>query len=145
MHAEMPFYRDDPYEADRVRDLAASRVAIGGLFVADSWITTNDSGCAFSAAIAPIGMAGCLVAPHFATGIMMAIDIAVYVVPKHRGGMTAIRLIRALEGWARDQGARRFTMAPSSGLRAKRTERLYARLGYMPVGLILEKDLTRGP
>ncbi len=72
-----------------------------------------------------IGMIGLMITPHLFSGVLTAGELAFYVHPAHRG-MTGIRLLRAAEAWASEQGAQSISMiAPTEAV-----GQLYARLGY---------------
>lgn len=64
-----------------------------------------------------------------------------YVAPEHRGGRSALLLIRAFEAWGKEHGAARAVISTESGINAPRTERLYLHMGYGPLGGQFGKDL----
>lgn len=71
-----------------------------------------------------------------------AYEQLLYIRPEHRGGMLAVRLIRAWEALARARGAAVCNVGASSGMAEDRTRELYQRLGYSYHGQSLKKDLT---
>lgn len=71
-----------------------------------------------------------------------AYEQLLYIHPVYRGGMLAVRLIRAWEALARARGAEVSNVGASSGMAEDRTKELYARLGYTFAGPSLKKDLT---
>jgi GNAT superfamily N-acetyltransferase len=74
-----------------------------------------------------VGMIGLHCAPHFLSLEMMAGEVFWWVDPSRRGH--GLRLLRAAEAWARDQGAVSLQLiAPD-----ERVERLYERLGYRAI------------
>lgn len=58
--------------------------------------------------------------------------IALAVDPAHRGKGGATRIVRRLEGWARDKGARSMTV--NSGSQRKHAHRWYEKRGYQRTG-----------
>lgn len=68
-------------------------------------------------------------------------DMVVYVVPEHRGGSIALRMIRMLEAWARERGAEGVLLGQSTGIGdTDRVRRFYERLGYRVTGCNLLKE-----
>ncbi len=72
---------------------------------------------------------------------LQAVEQLLYVHPAHRGGMLAVRLIKAFEALARDRGAAWIDVGATSGMEEERTRDLYVRLGYEPKGQSLRKKL----
>jgi GNAT superfamily N-acetyltransferase len=62
-------------------------------------------------------------------------DLAFYVAPEWRGGITAVLLLRAFEAWARGEAEAKF-IAPGISTRIdhERVRDLYLKLGYRPFG-----------
>jgi GNAT superfamily N-acetyltransferase len=74
-----------------------------------------------------VGMIALLVAPHPFSGERTAFEVVWWVTPAARG--LGVRLLRAAEQWARDQGTVAMQMvAPNARVGA-----FYARVGYVPV------------
>jgi GNAT superfamily N-acetyltransferase len=71
---------------------------------------------------------------------LVAGDYIWYVVPESRGGMTGIRLMRMFESWARGVGAVRISTGATSGINTERASMLMERLGFSPVGVIMQKE-----
>lgn len=89
-------------------------------------------------------LVGCLIGlaiyyPYSNT--LVAGDYLWYVVPEHRGGMVGVRLMKMFESWARDVGAVHICTGATSGIRSDRGLALLERLGFSPVGTIVQKDL----
>lgn len=74
-----------------------------------------------------VGMIGLHCAPHFFSGEPVAGEVFWWVDPEHRGG--GLRLLKAAEQWAREQGATVLQMIAPDG----RVEQLYERLGYRAI------------
>ena len=78
-----------------------------------------------------IGMAGALAYPHyFNADSKTAQELFWWVRPESRGGSAGVRLLQALEAWAKGQGCTTMTMVclPIDSP----AERVYQRVGYRP-------------
>lgn len=64
-------------------------------------------------------------------------ELALYVEPEYRGGMTAIRLIKQYVKWAKERGAVMIEAGVSTELKSERTARLYEICGFRIVGPVL--------
>lgn len=60
---------------------------------------------------------------------LVAQDLAIFMEPRHRGGMAAARLIGAFVEWATEQGAVTTELGINTGVEVERTALLYGRLG----------------
>ena len=70
-----------------------------------------------------------------------ATEQLLYIDPDARGGMLAVRLIRAFESLARERGAMHLHVGATTRMAEDRTRELYIRLGYEPTGQSLRKKL----
>ena len=61
---------------------------------------------------------------------LVASDQILYVVPRSRGTLAAVRLIEAFRRWARDRGAREIVLGIMTGVDTRRTGELFERLGF---------------
>jgi GNAT superfamily N-acetyltransferase len=68
-------------------------------------------------------------------------DLLVWVAPSHRGGSTAVRIIRAIETWALEHGVDDLYLSQSTGIEVERTAEFYQRLGYTLSGFISHKRM----
>jgi GNAT superfamily N-acetyltransferase len=75
-----------------------------------------------------------LVTEHFFADMVYATFMTLYVEPEYRGGFGALRLIRSFEAEAASRGANEILVGNSSGINAMRVARLFAALGYQPIG-----------
>ena len=57
-------------------------------------------------------------------------DLALYVTPEERGGSAAMRLVKAYERWAKEQGAREIHIGTATNVNPDRIRKLFSRLGY---------------
>lgn len=120
MHEESPRYRGMTFsekKAIAMIDNYASWFSTGGAFVAEL-----DG--------QRIGMIAGAVTEHFFTEDKFATDFVVYVKPEHRGSSAAVRLIKAFEEWATEQGVKEICLGVSTEVDPERTVCLYERLGY---------------
>lgn len=72
---------------------------------------------------------------------IIATDVAFYVLPEHRGSLTAFRLIKKYESWAKKNGAKHIELGVSSGVVHEKTLSLYAFLGYRPLSVTYTKEV----
>lgn len=85
-------------------------------------------------------MAGCLVQPAFSRDFM-ACDYMLYVVPKCRGGMTAIRLVRDYIKWAKEGGAKLITVGVTAGIDNDFAVKFYEALGFKQTGNLMMMEV----
>ena len=130
MYAESA-YAFLPYDRDKVR----------GLIV--DYIEDSVTRCGLVAEVdgVIVGMiGGCLVDYYFCNETLVS-DEVLFVRPDRRGGVTAMRLIRGLQEWARGRGARELCLGISTNVGVEATGKLYERLGFTRVGGIYKKIL----
>lgn len=72
----------------------------------------------------------------YAPKVLVARDLLVWVAPEHRGGSTFIRMIRAMEAWARNVGITKLYLSQSTGIEVDKTAQLYEKLGYSVSGFL---------
>lgn len=104
-----------PYSFDKCKNLASILVDTGVAVVA------GDSGFLLM-----------VVAPHpFSANFTVASEIAFYLKPESRGGLTAVKMIKLAEKAAKDMGVNQFAMF-SLSTSPKGISSLYERLGLLP-------------
>lgn len=93
MHAESPRFRALPWDADKVRRLIAHLIE-------------SDDGLAIVAEQggAVIGGFMGMAFDHWCTDARASTDLALFVHPEHRGGLTGARLLRVYARWAKGRG-----------------------------------------
>lgn len=74
------------------------------------------------------GVAG-FVAPQWFSDELTATEFGVFMLPEHRGGMTAARLVRAYVHWAKAKGVAHPQLGISTGVRPDETVELYKAIG----------------
>jgi GNAT superfamily N-acetyltransferase len=126
---------------------AASGVSAALPFDGESAVATamhlmSDDGALFVAEQGArlVGMAGALKYPHYMNlGCTVAQELFWWVEPDARGGMSGVRLLMALEEWARAEGCKALTMiclpidSPAEGI--------YSRFGYRALEKSFVKEL----
>jgi len=135
LHAESPEYRGQPFLQEKTRRSLA--MAIGPLLgrSVNHTVVAEQDGVI-------VGMLAGYVTESFFCDVLFASDYVFYVSPAARGRMTAARLVRAFEAWARERGAAKVVPSISSGLEMDRTYRFYIALGYKPAGMMLSKEIA---
>lgn len=73
---------------------------------------------------------------HFFGFDLASYDLALFLEPEHRGGITAARLIKAYIDQAREKGAAEIVVANSTGIAKERTAQLFARAGFSHDGYV---------
>lgn len=68
-------------------------------------------------------------------------DIGFYVLPDFRGTSAAIKLIKALENWAKENGITDISIGQTTAVEMEKTQQFYNKLGYKTVGYNTIKHL----
>lgn len=68
-------------------------------------------------------------------------DLGFYVLPEYRGCSAAVKLIRKLEGWAKDMNVDDIYIGQTTKVNIDKTKQFYERLGYQTVGFNTVKNL----
>ena len=89
-----------------------------------------------------IGFCCGYVAPHFFGNELTSGDLAIYVVPEHRGGTIGARLVKKYTAWCEAQGVREPLLGVSAGITPDRTGQLYERLGYTEKYTVYKKPIS---
>lgn len=71
----------------------------------------------------------------------VAYEYGVYVMPEHRGGTGAARMIRAFGAWAVERGARIVDLGISTEITEERTGAFYERLGFRRAGSLYSMEV----
>lgn len=129
MHAESPRFREQPFSRVKVAQTLVGLIqGRGVVFVArrDGQIVG--------------GMAGG-VAPNWFNDELQGFELAVFLAPEARHGLTAMRLVRAFFLWCRARGARHVRMGITTGVHTDSTARFYRALGMQDAGVFFDMDL----
>jgi len=68
-------------------------------------------------------------------------DLLIWIAPAWRGSSLGIRLIRAVEDWAKANEITDLFLSQSTGIEVERTAGFYSRLGYTVSGFISHKRI----
>lgn len=119
MHRESPRYRSMQFDSEKVRKLSANLIG-------------SDTAAVFVAQAASevVGMAAIVAGQRWFGPDFYLTDLVVYVRPEHRGNGAFVRLVLAIEGWARLKGITQIDLGVSTGVDPERAVRAYERLGY---------------
>jgi GNAT superfamily N-acetyltransferase len=118
MHAESPRYSLLRFSADKVAGVFRRLIDSpdGLLMVAEN-----------SGEI--VGGMAAMVTPHWFSDDLVSSDIGLFMLPRHRGGMTAVRLMRSYIEWAKFKGALQIQAGISTGVQVEEAAALYRRMG----------------
>jgi GNAT superfamily N-acetyltransferase len=126
----------------RLESPVYSRVANDPEWVTDNLTRLIEAGAMLGVVSPDKGfMLGSITGTWFDATIQ-AYEQLLYVYPNHRGGIIAVRLIRAFENLARERGATCIHVGASTGMNDARTLELYAALGYQAQTASMKKELT---
>ncbi len=75
------------------------------------------------------------------SSVKMAQEMCFFIVEGHRGGSTAVRMVRHAEHLAKDAGAKFFTMALEQSHSPQGTEKFYERLGFTRSEVMVMKEV----
>ena len=82
----------------------------------------------------PIGFISAIYFAFFFSDYERASDLGFYVRPSHRGSSAALRLLRAIEEWAKSMGAKEIFLGHSVGGKVDEMKSFYIRNGYQVGG-----------
>ncbi len=88
-----------------------------------------------------IGSIGGAVLPYFFSTRKKVGDLGFYVEPEYRGSRAAIKLVHALESWAKEMEVEDVYLGQTTGVEVDKTRDFYERLGYKVVGVNTIKHL----
>lgn len=71
---------------------------------------------------------------HYFSDDVVASDIALFILPEHRGGLTAFRLIKAFCAWAKFRGAAMTFIGTTTGVNPEKTAKLFELCDFAPAG-----------
>lgn len=74
------------------------------------------------------GLGGAISEGWFTTDLI-ASEFGVFLIPEHRGGITAARMIKQFIDWAKWNGAKMINLGISTGIHTEETAKLYRSLG----------------
>jgi L-amino acid N-acyltransferase YncA len=124
------YQRTVGFNWDKMSDWVSDRVSDDGSLVYGCWSRDLLVGC----------IIGLTYVPPYSERVVAG-DYIWYVRPEHRGGMAGVRLMRMLESWALDAGAAQILTGATSGIKSERGAALLERLGFVPTGTSMYKDV----
>ncbi|MES2533352.1 MAG: GNAT family N-acetyltransferase [Pseudomonadota bacterium] len=136
------FYPESPYPAiygDMPEEQAAGLAIVAMQGFAESGIVPGVMLVA-EQGDALVGMLCVHIDPATFTPAVIAAELVWWVEPEHRGGMTAVRLLRAGETCARTRGATVFNMA-ALATSPDEARMILERMGYAPTHTVYTKRL----
>ena len=72
---------------------------------------------------------------------LVGFDYALFLLPDHRVGSIAYRLLVAFESWCKRRGAREIRLGITTGINVEATSSFYLRMGYADAGRLFTKEL----
>jgi len=127
MHGESPVFCRLTFDAEKLAATIASTIASPAGFAR---VSEHDG--------VVIGGMVAMVSPHWFSPDLVACDLALFIDPEYRGGMSAVRLISAYTAWAKGHGAALIQIVVMTGVNVDKTEALLHRLGWHRSGLVME-------
>jgi len=88
-----------------------------------------------------IGFVSAVISSFFFSEYERASDVGFYILPEHRGGRTAFKLLKAIEDWAKEMGAKELFMGHSVGGNIEGMKKFYVHNGYRIGGFNSMKKL----
>ena len=126
MHSESA-YSHTQYSADKCRALGENIIASPNLVGLVSEINGDINGFFIG-----------VVSEHYFSDTLMSSDLLLYVVPKHRNGLSGIRLIKSYIEWAKESGIEpcNIQLGQTAGIDPAAVDRLYKKLGFHHCGTL---------
>lgn len=122
-------YRSIPYSRDKVIGLMRSLIqGAGVVFVAekDGQIVG--------------GIAGG-VTFHWFSDELTGFEYSFFVLPEHRHGLVAMKLLLAMKAWCAAKGAKSLRIGITTGINVEGTARFYRHMGFRDAGNLFEMEL----
>lgn len=79
-----------------------------------------------------------MVSEHWASRDLISYDLAMFIHPDHRGGISAAKMVKRYLAWAKSKGAKMINIGVSTGVNPEQTGRLYEKIGFNLIGYIYE-------
>jgi GNAT superfamily N-acetyltransferase len=126
MHEESPRFRQFKFDANSIFNLIKSPSVYCVLYVKDN---------------EPIGFFIGVATPFWFGVELAGYDLALYILPEHRGGFAAVRMINAFEEWCKTKQCVTVNVGSSSEISTDLVSKLYKRLGYSECGFVAHKEI----
>jgi GNAT superfamily N-acetyltransferase len=128
LHSEST-YRGIPYSRDKVMGLMRSLIQGGGVvFVAEKGGEVVG------------GIAGG-VTSHWFSDELTGFEYSFFVLPEHRHGLVAMKLLLAMKAWCTAKGAKTLRIGITTGINVEGTARFYRHMGFRDAGNLFEMEL----
>ena len=88
-----------------------------------------------------VGFLAAVKSTYFFNGKPKITDIGFYVLPKYRGSSSAVKLLKALENWAKESNVSDICIGQTTAVDMEKTQQFYNKLGYKTVGYNTIKHL----
>jgi GNAT superfamily N-acetyltransferase len=122
-------YREIPYSRDKVIVLIRSLIqGAGVVFVAEK------EGQIVG------GIAGG-VTSHWFSDELTGFEYSFFVLPEHRHGLVAMKLLLAMKAWCTAKGAKTLRIGITTGINVEGTARFYRHMGFRDAGNLFEMEL----
>jgi GNAT superfamily N-acetyltransferase len=89
-----------------------------------------------------VGLMVGLSAENFFADSRYAADLALYVVPQHRGSTAAVRLVMAFIDWSKKRGCHEIRCGITTGINDAIGAKLYRRFGFEYGGSLYVKQIS---
>ena len=128
MHAESPRFSRLAFSRARLHDTLRHLMTHPLGFL---WVAMDGE--------AVIGGMAAIASQHWASNDLLATDLALFIDPAHRGGLSPVRLVNRYRWWATHEiKARIVQVGVTTGVQTETTAQLFERLGLKRCGVILE-------
>jgi L-amino acid N-acyltransferase YncA len=122
-------YREIPYSPSKVGALMRSLINGGGVvFVAEKEGEV-------------VGAIAGGVTAHWFSEELTGFEYSFFVLPEHRHGLVAMKLLLSMKAWCRAKGAKTLRIGITTGINVEGTARFYRYLDFTEVGQLFEGKL----
>lgn len=126
MHAEAPNFRAMAFDPERLAMTLQTVIESDRGF---AWVIEGDE---------VVGGLIAMAVPHWFSPEVTACDLALFVLPEHRGGIGCARLLNRYRSWAAGLGATKIQLGIMTGVHVEQTRALCERLGWHCAGVVME-------
>jgi RimJ/RimL family protein N-acetyltransferase len=80
-------------------------------------------------------------APYVFSFDQKALELGLYILPKHRGGLAAYRMVCNFIRWAKEQNCKNIKVGVTIGIDDSKAIKFYERMGFAIEGPILNREV----